>query len=67
MINKGRNIIPRGELHGNASLTKANVMKIKELRKIGLSQQKIAEMFNVRQTTISAILLGKTWKHLIEI
>lgn len=63
-IAKGRTANHVGEKNPRAKLKKEDIMKIKELRKTGLSQQKIAGMFSVSQYAISAILLGKTWKHL---
>jgi len=63
-IAKGRTASHVGEKNPSAKLKKEDIMEIKELRKTGLSQQKIANIFHVSQVRISMILLGKTWKHL---
>jgi hypothetical protein len=52
-----------GVLHNKAKLTEADIPTIRALRAGGLSQQKIADRYGVSQTTISSILLGKTWFH----
>lgn len=44
-------------------LSENDVIEIIKKRDI-YSQHEIAEMFGVKQTTISAILSGKTWKHI---
>lgn len=50
----------RGERHGLAKLTEADVREIITLFGT-ISQQKIAERFNVSQTEISRINRGITW------
>lgn len=53
-----------GETQGNSKLTEEQVIKIKMLLKEGtLTQRKIAELFGVYNTTISAINTNKTWSH----
>lgn len=48
----------------NAILTEDDVTKILELlRGGGISQEKIAEMFGVKQITISNIWCGRSWSH----
>lgn len=44
-------------------LNEKQVREIKKLLKEGLTQQKIADRFNVVQTVISHINTNKTWKH----
>jgi len=51
----------KGEKNGRAKLTRADVARIKELRGEGWTQQRIADLFGVNQTTVSLILLGKGW------
>lgn len=46
-----------------AKLNDNKVRKIRELGKSGLSQTKIALLFNVHQTTIFNIINNKTWTH----
>ena len=54
---KGRT--SRGEAHGEAKLTEAQVREIRASRE---SQRAIAKRLGVAQTTISDIRKGKTWK-----
>lgn len=71
-ITQSENMAHAGELglmrHGEqchlSKLTDAQVLEIRKLSEFGLSQHKLANMFNVNQATVWAILAGKTWKHL---
>lgn len=54
----------RGERDGNATLTEAKVLEIRQQRAAGWSQERIAAEHGIHQTTVSAILRGKTWRHL---
>lgn len=59
---KGRT--PRGETSPTSVLTEAQVREIRELYATGTVLQKdLAVRFNVSQTQISRITLGKRWKH----
>jgi hypothetical protein len=58
---KGRQA--KGEKIGPAKLSPDAVKQIRELRRAGLSQQRIADRFGVCQTTVSSVLLGKNWSH----
>lgn len=62
---KGRlnNNAPKGENNGLSVLTEEAVREIRKLRKEHWSQVRLAEKFNVNQSQISRILLGKTWSH----
>ena len=53
----------QGEKNINAKLNKYQVQRIRLMKEVTpkLSQEKIAEMFNVTQASISYILRGKTW------
>lgn len=53
----------RGEDAGNAKLTENQIIEIRDLRIIGLTQQRIATKYSVSQNTIHRILAGKTWCH----
>ena len=54
----------RGSDNGLAKLTDVDVVEIRRLYSSGrLSQQTIACMFRVSQTTVSSIVLRKTWTH----
>lgn len=62
MLIKGRQA--RGELNINAKLTKAIALKIREEYAQGkVSQQKLGRKYNVKQTTVSDIILRKLWSH----
>ncbi len=54
----------RGSKSGMSKLTEANIVEIRKLAGT-MSQQKIADQFGVVQVTISAILRGATWIHVI--
>ncbi len=60
--------IPRPDLWGEkskkAKLTAEKVFLILKYLDMGESQQSIAKEFDVNQTLISAIKLGRTWKHI---
>lgn len=53
-----------GQNHGLSKLTGDDVIKIRLLNG-KLKQKEIAKMFGVKPPTVSAILSGKTWKHLL--
>lgn len=53
----------QGSKHHNAKLTEKEVLKIKELLKVGETQTNIAKKFNVNRETISLIKSGKLWSH----
>lgn len=60
----GRKIRPRsGEENQAAKLTASDVVRIRSLAG-KLAQSKIAEMFGVRQGTVSAVILRKSWAHI---
>lgn len=62
MIDKGRGNLP-GELNNNSKLNNIKVSEIRDLLKGGLfSQLEIAELYNVKQSTISLINLEKIWR-----
>ena len=54
---------PRGEQVYGSKLTPECVSEIRRLHDEGVTQLQLAEMFQVRQSTISCIVLRKTWKH----
>jgi len=60
----GRKVRPRsGEANEAAKLTAAKVVQIRALSG-KLSQSKIGEMFGVKQGTVSAVILRKSWAHI---
>jgi len=52
-----------GIKNGMSKLNNSEVVEIKDLLKNGLSQQKIANKFNISRSAILKIHLGKTWCH----
>ena len=63
---RGRGINPAyiGEDNPRAKLTKKEVIKIRKRHKSGESETSLAKEYGVSQGGISAIVLGKTWKHI---
>ena len=48
---------------GNSTvLVLEQAIKVRELRKVGMKYRELAAMFNVAQSTIWAILSGRTWR-----
>lgn len=63
----GRKARPRsGEANQAAKVTAAQVLEIRELSG-KLAQSKIAEMYGIKQGTVSAIILRKSWAHIASI
>lgn len=55
---------PKGSKVHNAALTESDVVKIVEmLDNKEMSQEKIAEIYGVKQITISNIWTGRSWNH----
>lgn len=54
---------PRGEIHGNAKLTAEQVKEIRQRYINNESQASLTKIFNVSQSTLSMIILRKSWKH----
>lgn len=65
MVSRGRNVDVRGEKHGGAKLTDAQVMQIKRRYANGELQKTLAVEFNVDFRNISSIVTGASWKHVI--
>ena len=63
MISKGRQKPVRGEKSWNARLSESDIQAIRRRLASGESQVSIAGDYNVHQTHISQINLGKAWKH----
>lgn len=62
---KHPNRLPRGERVASARLTDDQVREIRQRYAAGEQQQHIAPDYGVNRATISYIVLGKTWKHLL--
>lgn len=54
---------PRGSRHGNAKLTEENIPEICRMRREGVVLREIAAQFGISIGTLSAVLDGKTWRH----
>ena len=54
----------RGEHHGNAKLTEAQVLEIRALHGSGVAQRQLARQFGVDRRSISFIVSGKYWTHI---
>ena len=63
-VERGRQ--PKGSQIGVSKLTEGDIPVVRRLLREDWSQQEIADMFRVKQETISAIARGKTWKHIKE-
>ena len=55
----------KGERIHSTKLKEDDVREIRKLLSNGVSQSKIAEMYNITQTPISKIKRGVTWSHVI--
>lgn len=64
MVAKGRSL--RGTRHNMARLSEAAVREIRRLWEVGgLTQVEIGIRFGVNKGLVSAIVRGKTWRHLL--
>lgn len=67
MMSKGRYVLGahyKGEQNGSAKLTSSQVLKIRELRKLGNTLQAIGLQFGVSHQTVRFIVIRKTWTHI---
>jgi hypothetical protein len=62
MMTKGRQ--SKGESHGKAKLTEADVLEIRRRLSAGELQSVLAKDFEVSPAHVSMIQSGKTWSHL---
>ena len=68
MWRKGRGRRARGEQHGLAKLTEAQVIEIRRLNsEEWLGCSRLAIRFGVSETAILNVLAGRTWAHLAEV
>lgn len=56
--------IHRGEAHGRAKLTEAQVLEIRRLKQMGLYAREIAKLVGATRITVSNITTRRTWKHI---
>lgn len=57
----GREHVLRGERHGCAKLTAAQIVQIRDARRAGRLHREIAKEYGVARTTVTAILRGEHW------
>ncbi len=65
MISKGRKVIVKGVDAPTAKLTDERIIFIRGYPTYWGAQKELATMFNVSASTISEILAGNKWKHLL--
>ena len=53
----------KGEKHSQSVLTEEKVRTIRNMYNLGKSQDEIARIFRVSQTTVSCAIRRKTWSH----
>lgn len=63
MISKGRKHYPKGELHGAARMSRADVLSIREMATSN-THKIIAEKFGLSRQYVSEIIARKKWKHI---
>lgn len=56
----------KGEKHWNSKLTKQKVIEMRELRKMGMTYQSIANQFSVERRQASDVIRGVNWGWLHE-
>lgn len=57
--------VPRGDSHGCAVLTSADVIEIRRAYAAGgVTQESIARLYEIHQGTVSAIVNRKKWRHI---
>ena len=57
---------PRDENNPKTKLTAEKVSEIRKLAKAGMTQARLGEMYGVNQSSISSIMLGRTWQHVTD-
>lgn len=55
----------RGTQHKRAKLTEAQIRRIRYLHSEGISQEKIAQRFNIRPSNVWYIVKRITWRHVV--
>ncbi|HEY2595086.1 MAG TPA: hypothetical protein VGK33_14410, partial [Chloroflexota bacterium] len=63
MLNKGRKLQVRGDTHGRAKLTSADISTIRQRAGVGESQKALARSYGVHPETIRHVLTGEGWSH----
>jgi HPt (histidine-containing phosphotransfer) domain-containing protein len=60
---KGRSVSPPGSANGRSRLTESAVAEILRLSALGLGCRRLAARFGVNRSTIRAVCLRRTWRH----
>lgn len=60
---KGRNVVSRGEDHGQAKITTSDVIMVKGLLHKGLPYAEIAARAGVPRQSVKDIAIGRRWRH----
>lgn len=58
-----RDAVPKGSACGAARVTENDVQAIRWMYSMGMTQEQLASVFGVVQTTIGDIVNRKTWRH----
>lgn len=53
----------RGERNNSCKITEQQVKEIRQLAALGTKQAKIARLYGISQSNVSAIVIGKSWNH----
>ena len=60
----------KGKIEHDCNFTKLSNLSVKRIMvmrlKYGMTQQSIANLFDIDQSTVSNICTGKSWKHLFQ-
>lgn len=60
-VKKGRQA--RGETNGFSTLREEDVIRIREMKTLGLSNKSLSKTFKTHESTIRQIVAGITWRH----
>lgn len=66
MVVRGRHVPKPGVLNGQSKLNDQTVVEIRRHHREGASQSALAKQFGVCQATISYVVRGVRWKHLMD-
>lgn len=64
-LHRSLNRSHKGEAHGRAKLTDKLVKMVRFMAGQGITQKQIAEIIEVSQITISRVITGQSWSHVL--
>ncbi len=64
MVKANRQTLLLGEDSNNVKLTENDVIKIRELSKLGYSRNRLGRLFDTSKVNIGLIVNRKTWKYI---